>query len=88
MAGLIVEVIDGRLSPLAQGLMQTGSTACGCSAGGDYSFRRSGGVLPPSTRRSFLFLDIGPLLATALHEHPRLREMNDAVSDRKPCAPR
>ncbi len=34
------------------------------------------GVLPPSARRSFLFSDIGPLLATALHEHPRLREMN------------
>ena len=31
------------------------STACGCSAGGDYPFRRSGGVLPPSARRSFLF---------------------------------
>ncbi len=24
----------------------------------------------------FCFSDIGPLLATALHEHPRLREMN------------
>ena len=31
------------------------STACGYSAGGDYPFRRSGGVLPPSARRSFLF---------------------------------
>ncbi len=24
----------------------------------------------------FCFADIGPLLATALHDHPRLREMN------------
>ncbi len=67
--------IDGTLSPLAQGLMQT-----------KYCLRvfsrevitLSGGVgsaLPPSARRSFsVFPDIGPLLATALHEHPRLRE--------------
>ncbi len=76
MAGLIVEVIDGRLSPLAQGLMQTESTACGCSAGGDYSFRRSGECYRHQPADPFCFSDIGPLLATALHEHPRLREMN------------
>lgn len=33
-------------------------------------------MLPQPARGSVLFSDIGPLLATALHEHPRLREMN------------
>ncbi len=52
------------------------STACGCSAGGDYPFRRSGECYRHQPADPFCFSDIGPLLATALHEHPRLREMN------------
>ncbi len=55
MAALIVEVIDGTLLTAGAGADANRSTACGYSAGGDYPFRRSGGVLPPSARRSFLF---------------------------------
>ncbi len=68
MAALIVEVIDGTLSPLAQALMQTGLLPAG--------------VMPKSLRfleawanryrhqpaEPFCFADIGPLLATALHD--------------------
>ena len=75
MASLIVEVIDGSLSP-AQALMQTGLLPTGAKP---EVITLSGGVgecyrnLPADP---FCFSDIGPLLATALHEHPRLREMN------------
>jgi ethanolamine utilization protein EutA (predicted chaperonin) len=54
MAELIVEVIDGTLSPLAQRLMQTGLLPAGVTRG-DYPFRRSGRVLPQPARGSVLF---------------------------------
>ncbi|HDX5343199.1 TPA: ethanolamine ammonia-lyase reactivating factor EutA [Citrobacter sedlakii] len=76
MAELIVEIIDGTPSPLAQALMQTALLPAGAKPD---VITLSGGVgecyrnLPADP---FCFADIGPLLATALHEHPRLREMN------------
>ncbi|WP_407206644.1 ethanolamine ammonia-lyase reactivating factor EutA [Citrobacter sedlakii] len=76
MAELIVEIIDGTPSPLAQALMQTALLLAGAKPD---VITLSGGVgecyrnLPADP---FCFADIGPLLATALHEHPRLREMN------------
>ncbi|STW13622.1 ethanolamine utilization protein EutA [Klebsiella pneumoniae subsp. rhinoscleromatis] len=76
MAALIVEVIDGTLSPLAQGLMQTEVLPAGVQP---EVITLSGGVgecYRHQPADHFCFSDIGPLLATALHEHPRLREMN------------
>lgn len=76
MAALIVEVIDGTLSPLAQGLMQTEVLPAGIQP---EVITLSGGVgecYRHQPADPFCFSDIGPLLATALHEHPRLREMN------------
>ena len=76
MAALIVEVIDGTLSPLAQALMQTGLLPTGVKP---EVITLSGGVgecYRNQPADPFCFSDIGPLLATALHEHPRLREMN------------
>lgn len=76
MAALIVEVIDGILSPLAQGLMQTEVLPAGVQP---EVITLSGGVgecYRHQPADPFCFSDIGPLLATALHEHPRLREMN------------
>lgn len=76
MAALIVEVIDGTLSPLAQALMQTGLLPAGVKP---EVITLSGGVgecYRNQPADPFCFSDIGPLLATALHEHPRLREMN------------
>lgn len=76
MAELIVEVIDGTLSPLAQGLMQTEVLPAGIQP---EVITLSGGVgecYRHQPADPFCFSDIGPLLATALHEHPRLREMN------------
>ncbi len=76
MAELIVEVIDGTLSPLAQRLMQTGLLPAGAVP---EVITLSGGVgecYRNQPADPFCFSDIGPLLATALHEHPRLREMN------------
>ena len=76
MAALIVEVIDGTLSPLAQGLMQTEVLPAGVQP---EVITLSGGVgecYRHQPADPFCFSDIGPLLATALHEHPRLREMN------------
>ncbi|HBU8850393.1 ethanolamine ammonia-lyase reactivating factor EutA [Citrobacter sp. Cs237] len=76
MAELIVEIIDGTPSPLAQALMQTALLPAGAKPD---VITLSGGVgecyrnLPADP---FCFADIGPLLATALHKHPRLREMN------------
>ncbi|MDZ7161679.1 ethanolamine ammonia-lyase reactivating factor EutA [Escherichia coli] len=76
MAELIVEVIDGTLSPLAQALMQTGLLPAGVTP---EIITLSGGVgecYRHQPAYPFCFADIGPLLATALHDHPRLREMN------------
>ncbi|RIF38257.1 ethanolamine ammonia-lyase reactivating factor EutA [Shigella flexneri] len=76
MAALIVEVIDGTLSPLAQALMQTGLLPAGVTP---EIITLSGGVgecYRHQPANPFCFADIGPLLATALHDHPRLREMN------------
>ena len=76
MAELIVEVIDGTLSPLAQRLMQTGLLPAGAVP---EVITLSGGVGECYRKQPadpFCLSDIGPLLATALHEHPRLREMN------------
>lgn len=76
MAELIVEVIDGTLSPLAQRLMQTGLLPAGALP---EVITLSGGVgecYRNQPADPFCFSDIGPLLATALHEHPRLQEMN------------
>lgn len=76
MAALIVEVIEGTLSPLAQGLMQTEVLPAGIQP---EVITLSGGVgecYRHQPADPFCFSDIGPLLATALHEHPRLREMN------------
>lgn len=76
MADLIVEVIDGTLSPLAQALMQTGLLPADMQPD---VITLSGGVgecYRNQPADSFCFSDIGPLLALALHEHPRLREMN------------
>ena len=76
MAELIVEVIDGTLSPLAQALMQTGLLPVGVTP---EIITLSGGVgecYRHQPADPFCFADIGPLLATALHDHPRLREMN------------
>lgn len=61
MAALIVEVIDGTLSPLAQALMQTGLLPAGVTPEIITSF--SGGVAnviatSPPTRSCFA--DIGP----------------------------
>ncbi|EPE1609771.1 TPA: ethanolamine utilization protein EutH [Escherichia coli] len=73
---MIVEVIDGTLSPLAQALMQTGLLPAGVTP---EIITLSGGVgecYRHQPADPFCFADIGPLLATALHEHPRLREMN------------
>ncbi|MBD4938660.1 ethanolamine utilization protein, partial [Xanthomonas citri pv. citri] len=69
-------VIDGTLSPLAQGLMQTEVLPAGVQP---EVITLSGGVgecYRHQPADPFCFSDIGPLLATALHEHPRLREMN------------
>lgn len=77
MAELIVEVIDGTLSPLAQALMQTGLLPAGVTP---EIITLSGGVgecYRHQPADPFCFADIGPLLATALHDHPRLREMNE-----------
>ncbi|WP_437889164.1 ethanolamine ammonia-lyase reactivating factor EutA [Phytobacter sp. V91] len=76
MANLIVDVIDGTLSPLAQKLMQTGMLPAGVKP---QVITLSGGVgecYRHQPADAFCFYDIGPLLATVLHEHPRLREMN------------
>ncbi|ECE6985412.1 ethanolamine utilization protein EutA [Salmonella enterica subsp. enterica] len=76
MADLIVEVITGALSPLAQSLMQTGLLPADITP---EVITLSGGVgecYRNQPADPFCFSDIGPLLATALHEHPRLREMN------------
>lgn len=76
MAELIVEVIDGTLSPLAQALMQTGLLPAGVTP---KIITLSGGVgecYRHQPADPFCFADIGPLLATALHDHPRQREMN------------
>lgn len=76
MAELIVEVIDGTLSPLAQALMQTGLLPAGVTP---EIITLSGGVgecYRHQPAYPFCFADIGPLLATALHDHPRMREMN------------
>lgn len=76
MAELIVEVIDGTLSPLAQALMQTGLLPAGVTP---EIITLSGGVgecYRHQPADPFCFADIGLLLATALHDHPRLREMN------------
>ncbi|EPE50738.1 ethanolamine ammonia-lyase reactivating factor EutA [Salmonella enterica] len=76
MADLIVEVITGALSPLAQSLMQPGLLPADITP---EVITLSGGVgecYRHQPADPFCFSDIGPLLATALHEHPRLREMN------------
>ncbi|WP_248638226.1 ethanolamine ammonia-lyase reactivating factor EutA, partial [Citrobacter koseri] len=76
MADLIVEIIDGEPSPLAQALMQTGLLPAGVKP---EVITLSGGVgecYRNQPADPFCFSDVGPLLATALHEHPRLREMN------------
>lgn len=76
MADLIVEVIEGKLSPLAQKLMQTGLLPAGIKPD---VITLSGGVgecYRNQPADPFCFSDLGPLLATTLHEHPRLRQMN------------
>ena len=68
MAALIVEVIDGTLSPLAQGLMQTEVLPAGIQP---EVITLSGGVgecYRHQPADPFCFSDIGPLLATALHD--------------------
>lgn len=75
MAELIVEVIDGTLTARA-GIDANRFAARRCYARNHYAFWRRGRMLSPPARRPVLFADIGPLLATALHDHPRLREMN------------
>jgi ethanolamine utilization protein EutA len=68
MAALVVEVIDGKLSPLAQSLMMTDALrdADACAA-----VFISGGVgaclyHPETVAAPFAYRDIGPLLAAAL----------------------
>ncbi|AGB77233.1 ethanolamine utilization protein, possible chaperonin protecting lyase from inhibition [Enterobacteriaceae bacterium strain FGI 57] len=76
MADLIVEVVNGTLSALAQQLMQTGLLPADVKPD---VITLSGGVgecYRHQPADPFCFSDIGPLLATALHEQPRLREMN------------
>lgn len=76
IARRIIEVITGALSPLAQSLMQTGLLPADITP---EVITLSGGVgecYRHQPADPFCFSDIGPLLATALHEHPRLREMN------------
>ena len=76
MAELIVEVLDGALSPLARTLMQTGLLPADVTPD---VVTLSGGVgecYRNQPADPFCFSDVGPLLATALHEHPRLRGIN------------
>ncbi|MBS4238411.1 hypothetical protein GNP09_14945 [Escherichia coli] len=64
MAELIVEVIDGTLSPLAQALMQTGLLPAGVTP---EIITLSGGVgecYRHQPADPFCFADIGPLLAS------------------------
>ncbi|MGQ7171788.1 ethanolamine ammonia-lyase reactivating factor EutA, partial [Escherichia sp. R-CC3] len=66
MAALIVEVIDGTLSPLAQALMQTGLLPAGVTP---EIITLSGGVgecYRHQPADPFCFADIGPLLATGV----------------------
>jgi ethanolamine utilization protein EutA len=74
MAGLIDEVITGTPSPLARSLLMTDCLRPGHLL--DAIFL-SGGVgecyyRPSSPGFPFRFGDLGPLLALALHRHPRL----------------
>ncbi|QUJ06308.1 ethanolamine ammonia-lyase reactivating factor EutA [Salmonella enterica subsp. enterica] len=70
-------VITGALPPLAQSLMQT-AAARQYYAVEVINFPVAGECHrnQPADPPLFCFSDIGPLLATALHEHPRSREMN------------
>ena len=76
MAELIVEVIDGNPSPLAQRLLMTELLPEGVAA---EVITLSGGVgecyraMPPSP---FLFGDVGPLLAAALRDNQQLQQRN------------
>jgi len=75
MASLIVEVVSGELSALAQALMMTDALPADVKPD---VITLSGGVgecyrHPPAD--PFCFHDVGPLLALALHEHPRLQQM-------------
>ena len=66
MAELIVEVIDGTLSPLAQALMQTGLLPAGVTP---EIITLSGGVgecYRHQPADPFCFADIGPLLERTL----------------------
>ncbi|HHU8508370.1 TPA: ethanolamine ammonia-lyase reactivating factor EutA [Escherichia coli] len=67
---------DARSLTGAQALMQTGLLPVGVTP---EIITLSGGVgecYRHQPADPFCFADIGPLLATALHDHPRLREMN------------
>ncbi|EPB8711197.1 ethanolamine ammonia-lyase reactivating factor EutA [Escherichia coli] len=67
---------DARSLTGAQALMQTGLLPAGVTP---EIITLSGGVgecYRHQPADPFCFADIGPLLATALHDHPRLREMN------------
>lgn len=75
MAELIVEVIDGTLAARA-GIDANRFAARRCYARNHYAFWRVGECYRHQPADLFCFADIGPLLATALHDHPRLREMN------------
>lgn len=60
MAALIVEVIDGTLSPLAQALMQTGLLPR-CYARNHYASGGVGECYRHQPADPFCFADIGPL---------------------------
>ncbi len=66
MAELIVEVIDGTLSPLAQALMQTGLLPQVLRPKSLRFLAAWANVIATSPPSPFCFADIGPLLATAL----------------------
>ena len=77
MAELVWEVAEGRPSPLAESLLMTNSLQSGHRY--DEIFI-SGGVgecyyRPESVEQPFMFGDIGPLLAKALHDMPGLRAL-------------
>jgi ethanolamine utilization protein EutA len=74
MAALIVEVIEGRPSALARSLLMTDCLRPGHTLDAIFI---SGGVgecyyRPLGSDDTFSFGDIGPLLARALHRHPKL----------------
>lgn len=76
MAALIVEIIHGQPSPLAQQLLMTDLLPAGLPAD---VITLSGGVgecYRAMPEAPFIFHDLGPLLAEALRDNAQLQQMN------------